>query len=58
VIKVRLAAERGNTQTCRLDSNHTFSFNRYHDPGYLGAQDTFYVGTLKGVRADLPADIH
>jgi hypothetical protein len=46
------------TQTYRLDSNHTFSFNRYHDPGYLGAQDTFYVGTLKGVRADLPADIH
>ena len=27
-------------------------------PGYLGAQDTFYVGTMKGVRAHLPADLH
>src|SRR6476659_10490317 len=27
-------------------------------PGYCGAQDTFYVGTLKGVRADLSADLH
>src|SRR6516162_8677780 len=27
-------------------------------PGYCGAQDTFYVGTLKGRRADLPADRH
>ncbi len=26
-------------------------------PGYLGAQDTFYVGTMKGV-AGLPADVH
>jgi hypothetical protein len=24
-----------------------------HHPGYLGAQDTFYVGNLKGVAADL-----
>jgi len=27
-------------------------------PGYCGAQDTFYVGTLKGGRAHLPADLH
>ena len=27
-------------------------------PGYCGAQDTFYVGTLKGVGRDLPADLH
>ena len=27
-------------------------------PGYCGAQDTFYVGTLKGVGAGLPADRH
>ena len=27
-------------------------------PGYCGAQDTFYVGTLKGSRPHLPADLH
>ena len=27
-------------------------------PGYCGAQDTFYVGTLEGGRAHLPADLH
>jgi hypothetical protein len=27
-------------------------------PGYCGAQDTFYVGTLKGVRTDLSTDLH
>ena len=27
-------------------------------PGYCGAQDTFYVGTLEGRRARLPADLH
>ena len=26
-------------------------------PGYCGAQDTFYVGTLKGVGRSLPADL-
>ena len=26
-------------------------------PGYCGAQDTFYVGTLKGVGPDLSADL-
>jgi hypothetical protein len=27
-------------------------------PGYCGAQDTFYVGTLKGRRSGLSADVH
>ena len=27
-------------------------------PGYCGAQDTFYVGTLKGVGRIYPADLH
>ena len=27
-------------------------------PGYCGAQDTFYVGNMKGGRAHLPADLH
>ena len=27
-------------------------------PGYCGAQDTFYVGNMKGGRAYLPADLH
>jgi hypothetical protein len=27
-------------------------------PGYCGAQDTFYLGTLKGAGADLSADLH
>ena len=27
-------------------------------PGYCGAQDTFYVGTLKEVGSDLSADIY
>jgi len=26
-------------------------------PGYLGSQDTYYVGNLKGL-GDLPADVH
>jgi redox-sensitive bicupin YhaK (pirin superfamily) len=39
VIKVRPAGERGKTQTSWLDSNHTFSFNRYHDPRYMGFRD-------------------
>ncbi|MFL6275460.1 MAG: pirin family protein [Blastocatellia bacterium] len=36
MIKVRPSAERGKTQTGWLDSNHTFSFNRYYDPRYMG----------------------
>ena len=26
-------------------------------PGYLGSQDTFYVGTIKGVGRILPANL-
>jgi transposase len=29
-----------------------------HHPGYLGAQDTYYVGTIKGCGQDLSADLH
>jgi redox-sensitive bicupin YhaK (pirin superfamily) len=36
MIEVRLAGERGKTRTDWLDSNHTFSFNRYYDPRYTG----------------------
>ena len=38
----------------RLDSNKTVSFRKTRGdsrparPGYLGSQDTFYAGTLKG----------
>ncbi|EMO15311.1 hypothetical protein LEP1GSC165_1439 [Leptospira santarosai str. CBC523] len=27
-------------------------------PGCLGCQDTYYVGTIKGCRKDLPADLY
>ena len=36
MIEVRRAGERGKTRTDWLDSNHTFSFNRYYDPRYTG----------------------
>ncbi|HKQ05950.1 MAG TPA: pirin family protein [Blastocatellia bacterium] len=36
MIKVRPSGERGKTQTGWLDSHHTFSFNRYYDPRYMG----------------------
>jgi redox-sensitive bicupin YhaK (pirin superfamily) len=36
MIKVRPAGERGKSKTDWLDSNHTFSFNRYYDPHYTG----------------------
>ena len=36
MIKVRPSAERGQTQAGWLDSHHTFSFNRYYDPRYMG----------------------
>ncbi len=39
MIEVRLAGERGKTKTSWLDSNHTFSFNRYYDPRYMGFRD-------------------
>ena len=43
MIKVRSAAERGKTQTSWLDSNHTFSFNRYHDPEWSGFRDLLVI---------------
>jgi redox-sensitive bicupin YhaK (pirin superfamily) len=39
MIKVRPAGERGKTRTGWLDSNHTFSFNRYYDPRWSGFRD-------------------
>jgi redox-sensitive bicupin YhaK (pirin superfamily) len=43
MIKVRHAGERGKTQTSWLDSNHTFSFNRYHDPRWSGFRDLVVI---------------
>ena len=36
MIEVRSRNERGKTRTGWLDSSHTFSFNRYYDPRYMG----------------------
>ncbi len=36
MITRRPADERGSTRTGWLDSWHTFSFNRYHDPRHMG----------------------
>jgi redox-sensitive bicupin YhaK (pirin superfamily) len=36
MIKLRPAGERGKTRATWLDSNHTFSFNRYYDPNWSG----------------------
>jgi hypothetical protein len=43
MIKVRPAEERGKTRTSWLDSNHTFSFNRYYDPLYTGFRDLLVI---------------
>lgn len=43
MIKIRRASERGKTQTSWLDSHHTFSFNRYHDPQWLGFRDLLVI---------------
>jgi quercetin 2,3-dioxygenase len=43
MIKVRSALERGSTRTSWLDSNHTFSFNRYHDPVWSGFRDLLVI---------------
>lgn len=43
MIKIRPAAERGKTQTSWLDSNHTFSFNRYYDPEWSGFRDLVVI---------------
>lgn len=36
MIQIRRSEERGLTRTDWLDSRHTFSFNRYYDPHYMG----------------------
>lgn len=36
MISVRLSEDRGNTKLDWLDSRHTFSFDRYYDPRYMG----------------------
>lgn len=36
MITLRPGHERGQTQLSWLDSRHTFSFDRYYDPRYLG----------------------
>jgi redox-sensitive bicupin YhaK (pirin superfamily) len=43
MMTVRRAAERGKTRTGWLDSNHTFSFNRYFDPRYTGFRDLLVI---------------
>lgn len=36
MITLRLAHERGQTRLSWLDSRHTFSFDQYYDPRYMG----------------------
>ncbi|MCX7604093.1 MAG: pirin family protein, partial [Bryobacteraceae bacterium] len=36
MIRLRPANERGATVTAWLDSRHSFSFNRYYDPEWMG----------------------
>lgn len=36
MIRLRRAGQRGRTVTDWLDSRHTFSFNRYYDPEWMG----------------------
>lgn len=36
MIRLRRSAERGSTVTDWLDSRHSFSFNRYYDPEWMG----------------------
>lgn len=43
MIVLRRAAERGQTQTDWLDSRHTFSFNRYYDPRFVGFRDLLVI---------------
>ncbi len=43
MITTRPAAERGSTHTGWLDSRHTFSFNRYYDPRFVGFRDLLVI---------------
>lgn len=43
MIRVRSANERGQTRTSWLESNHTFSFNRYYNPEYSGFRDLLVI---------------
>jgi redox-sensitive bicupin YhaK (pirin superfamily) len=43
MIKLRPAGERGKTEATWLDSNHTFSFNRYYDPKWSGFGDLLVI---------------
>lgn len=36
MIKIRHAEDRGRTRIAWLDGRHTFSFNRFYDPDYMG----------------------
>jgi redox-sensitive bicupin YhaK (pirin superfamily) len=47
MIAKRPAAERGVTNIGWLDSKHTFSFNRYHDPNHMG------FGSLRVINDDI-----
>jgi redox-sensitive bicupin YhaK (pirin superfamily) len=43
MITKRPAGGRGATRTDWLDSRHTFSFNRYHDPRFEGFGDLLVI---------------
>lgn len=43
MLRIRQAAERGKTKTGWLDSNHTFSFNQYHDPAWSGFRELLVI---------------
>ena len=45
----RKASERGNTRLNWLDGRHTFSFNRYYDPAWMGFR------TLRVINDDIVA---
>ncbi len=39
MITIRPSGQRGNTRISWLDSYHTFSFNHFYDPRYMGFRD-------------------
>ena len=42
MIHLRPANERGHTKLDRRDSRHTFSFDQYYDPRYMGFRPCAY----------------